>query len=255
MNDSYIAILDSGLGGLAVLNKLIEKLPNERFLYYGDGVNAPYGNRSVNELYSIALKRIEEMSKYPLKAVVLACNTLSVNVRAKIENSLGIPVFGVFPSIEKYIMCGKPCLLLATERTAEKFINMPHVDVVGLKTLARDIEYNMFNMHAVDLNKNLTRSVGNFVNEKGYYNAVILGCTHYIFIRNKILDHFCPKIIEDSTTFTIKKVKEYIINNKSLVNHKGFDLKFIGEHATVYKNFCVSSGQEWQKVINFFKKK
>ena len=72
----YIAVFDSGLGGISVLRHLLKQMPGERYLYFGDSANAPYGSRptaEVRDLTLAAAKRL--MEEKPLKALVLACNT------------------------------------------------------------------------------------------------------------------------------------------------------------------------------------
>ena len=64
MNDGYIAILDSGIGGVSVLLELIKLLPNERYLYFGDNHNAPYGNKSLSQLLRITEKNIDYIKQY-----------------------------------------------------------------------------------------------------------------------------------------------------------------------------------------------
>ena len=90
MNNRFIAVLDSGVGGLSVLSVLEKKFPNERFLYFGDNGNAPYGNRSKQNLLSITLKNIDYIKSYDVKAIVVACNTLSVNIIYNIKEYSGL---------------------------------------------------------------------------------------------------------------------------------------------------------------------
>ena len=72
----YIAVFDSGVGGISVLRHLINTMPGERYLYFGDSANAPYGSRTTQEVQALTLTAIENlMAQYPIKAVVVACNT------------------------------------------------------------------------------------------------------------------------------------------------------------------------------------
>ena len=86
MHNGFIALLDSGIGGISVLKELVNRFPNESFLYFGDNLNAPYGNRNKYDMLSLVMKNIDEIKRYPLKAIVLACNTLSVNLIAEIKD-------------------------------------------------------------------------------------------------------------------------------------------------------------------------
>lgn len=244
MTNSYIAVLDSGAGGLSLLKKLTETFPSEKFLYFGDLKNAPYGNKSVAQLKKITELNIDKIKQFPIKAIVLGCNTLSVTLRSDIENYAAVPVIGVYPPVEMFLSQNKKVLMLSTVRTSEKFLGYKGLDVVGLKTLARDIEYNMFNLQAVDLERNLKNSFGKYTDKKGYYDVIILGCTHYIFVKNKILDHFCPKKIISGEEFSVKQLKKLLPIPKKQVKHCKNQVLFLGEFAKYYKKIYVNGGQK-----------
>ena len=244
MRDGYIAVLDSGIGGLSVLNELVKLLPNERYLYLGDNGNAPYGGKSLRELMALTEKNIDLLKSYDLKALVLGCNTLSANLYKQISEYSGVPTFGVYPPVEFASMLGGEVLLLATERTAERFKGIDHLTTVGLRNLARDIENNIYNTRAIDVKNNLLQhSVGKFVNQSGYYKTVILGCTHYFFVKNKILDHFRPQNIINGDHFTAKCVHDFLKNSKSLGNNKRFSVFFLGEFSKYNEKFWVYGGK------------
>ncbi len=237
MNDGYIALLDSGIGGLSVLNQLLNILPNEKYIYFGDNQNAPYGNKSLSELKRITFKNIDYIKQYNIKLLVVACNTLSVNLINDITAYSGLKTFGVFPPVEQAIIKSKRSLLLATERTAQIYREVKGLTAIGLKTLAKDIEDNKFKLNSFSIDKAITMSSGKYVNTLGYYDSIILGCTHYFFIKNKIFDHFRPQKIIFGEKFTADAVKNFIKNKKSLENYKQNELLFIGENAKTNQDF------------------
>ena len=71
----YIAVFDSGVGGISVLRQLLQVLPNERYLYFGDSINAPYGTRPEAEVRQLTIAAAEKLRKRGIKAFVIACNT------------------------------------------------------------------------------------------------------------------------------------------------------------------------------------
>ena len=73
--NEYIAVFDSGVGGISVLRQLRRELPAERFLYFGDSANAPYGDRSVEEVRGLTLAAARKLMGRGVKALVVACNT------------------------------------------------------------------------------------------------------------------------------------------------------------------------------------
>ena len=101
MCNDYIGVMDSGVGGLSVLKRLVEVMPNQAFLYFGDNQNAPYGNKSKRELLRLVTSNIIYLLSYNVKAIVVACNTLSMGLMTEIKEFSPVPVFFVFPPFVK----------------------------------------------------------------------------------------------------------------------------------------------------------
>ena len=250
MKEGYIAILDSGIGGISILKQMMEQMPNEKYLYLGDNKNAPYGNLSDLQLTLLSLKNIDLIKRYPIKALVIGCNTLSVRVRKIIAEYSGVKTFCLFPPVEKLAIESEKTLMLSTVKTAQiyKFIykDIKNLTVVGLKMFAQDIEKNTFNLDLIDINQNLQPEnivvYGEFIDRKGYYDNVILGCSHYFFVKNKITNHFCPRKVCCGDNYTVKFVYEYLKNKKSLEKIKRNEVLFIGESAKINKYFFEKGG-------------
>ena len=97
----YIAVLDSGLGGLSVLRHLRQLLPGERFLYYGDSANAPYGTRTRQEVEALTLQAAELLMQRGLKALVVACNTAtSAAIESLRKKYPELIVVGIEPALK-----------------------------------------------------------------------------------------------------------------------------------------------------------
>ena len=73
--NDYIAVFDSGVGGISVLRHLVNHLPSERFLYFGDSANAPYGTKTKEQVRELTFAAAEMLMKRGIKALVVACNT------------------------------------------------------------------------------------------------------------------------------------------------------------------------------------
>ena len=71
----YIAVFDSGVGGISVLRELLQLMPDERYLYYGDSANAPYGTRPTSEVRALTIAAAKRLMTRGCKALVVACNT------------------------------------------------------------------------------------------------------------------------------------------------------------------------------------
>ena len=190
----YIAVFDSGVGGISVLRHLIRILPGERFVYFGDSANAPYGSRSTEEVRSLTLSAVDRLlSAYPLKALVIACNTATAaavrDVRAAHPELL---VVGIEPALKVAAdhFPGGRVGVLATEVTLreEKFDTLLHrfdEDVTIYKIPAPGL-VELVEAGKVDTPETeaLLRKV--FAPYQGKLDAVVLGCTHYPFARAAI---------------------------------------------------------------------
>ena len=95
MKTSPIGIFDSGVGGLTVVKSLLERLPSESFLYYGDTAHVPYGNKSREELFKYASEIISFLLSRDVKTIVVACGTHSSVTLTEIEKTCPIPILGV----------------------------------------------------------------------------------------------------------------------------------------------------------------
>ena len=248
MCEKFIALLDSGIGGLSVLKSLQNKFLYESFIYLGDNDNSPYGNRSVYDLTKITLKNIDLIKSYPVKAIVVACNTLSVNILPTIKEYSNLPCFGIFPPVERCVMNKKRTLLLATKLTAEKYVNYnSYIDVVGLKDLATDIENNIHSINNIKISDHVSGANDcTFKNCKNYYETVILGCTHYSFVKKQIFDHFQPQNLTSGESDLILNLNKFLQNEKSSVKTKRNRVLFIGKNAVKNEKIYNTSGQTWQ---------
>ena len=121
--DDFIGVFDSGVGGISILKKLRDYLPDEDFFYYGDSANAPYGEKSEKEVLSLSQNLARRMIERGAKAVVIACNTATSAAAAAIRESYrDIPIVGIEPAIKPAAMKlshGK-ILVMATPMTLQR---------------------------------------------------------------------------------------------------------------------------------------
>lgn len=183
-----VALFDSGIGGLTVLAACKKVLPNQLFYYYGDNANAPYGNLSssrINELVDRAFTLFQELE---VKAVVLACNTVTAVCAQRLRAQYPFPIVGAEPALLPALKKGKRVLVLATRATRES------VRFALLKNRASSLFPNAeIIVPACDeLAGVIERGI-----EKGEFNlasylpketadVVVLGCTHYLYAKPQI---------------------------------------------------------------------
>lgn len=185
----YIAVFDSGVGGISVLRHLRRHLPGERYLYFGDSANAPYGTRPTEQVRQLTLAAAEKLYReYPIKALVLACNTATaaaVNTLRSIYPDRII--IGIEPALKVAAdhFPGGRVGVMATEVTLreEKFDTLLHrfdrectVAKIPAPGLVELVEQGLGDSPQAEalLRRILTPYVGKL-------DALVLGCTHYPF--------------------------------------------------------------------------
>ena len=199
----YIAVFDSGVGGISVLRHLLKQLPGERFVYFGDSANAPYGSRPTEEVRALTLAAVEKLlAEYPLKALVIACNTATAaavkDVRAAHPELI---VVGIEPALKVAAdhFPGGRVGVLATEVTLreEKFDTLLHrfdenvtIYKIPAPGLVELVEKGMVDTPQTEalLKKVLKPYLGRL-------DAVVLGCTHYPFVKNAIRRVLGPSVV------------------------------------------------------------
>ena len=185
--EDYIAVFDSGLGGISVLRHLRRLMPGERYLYFGDSANAPYGSRSTEEVRALTLAAAEKlMARKPLKALVLACNTATAaavkDLRSRYPELI---VIGIEPALKVAAdhYPGGRIGVMATEVTLreEKFdtlLNRFHenctVTKIPMPGLVQLVEAGKTG--TPEMKTLLQNLLAPYI---GRLDAVVLGCTHY----------------------------------------------------------------------------
>lgn len=239
---SPIGVFDSGIGGLNVLKRVAAKLPHESFIYFGDNENAPYGNKSESELFELSKNAVNTLLSRGVKAIVVACNTVSSSVFNKLLSVSPVPLIPTLPPIVKNK--AKRTLLMCTPNTAKSDYVLKNYDfaqVLPLPFLAAEIERYLYSKdnfkekHAKSTKLNLLKNVNldkDLRGAYGIYDIVVLGCTHYTFLKKEIAARFpSAKIIsgEQKTAVDLKRT----LTNLSLLREHGSigGVEFIGNSA------------------------
>lgn len=192
-NLSPIGVFDSGVGGISTLRELVRQLPEESFLYYGDDAHAPYGTRPTDEVRALTADCIAELVNAGVKAVVLACNTATAAAAAYLRECYpDLPIIGAEPALKPAVMAGHRKIgVMATPTTLREQKFRALVDRFGGKAqilplpapgLVELIEQDIRSGEALDalLGQLLAPAL-----EEGI-DALVLGCTHYPFVRDAI---------------------------------------------------------------------
>ncbi len=214
-----IAIIDSGMGGISVLKRIIEKYHTGNYIYFADNLNMPYGNKK-KDFIKARINNLIRMffETYKVDIVILACNTAS-SVISKNQYSSVLTID--FDENSTYL----------TTKLTKK--NLPSLDVIADNTLASDIEKNIFNRDklSVIIKRHVEKNQLNELSE------LVLGCTHYELVSD-LFQQCCPDTIIKNNTESIMNKLKYepcndelnikIILSKSSLDYEEKLLKLLG---------------------------
>jgi glutamate racemase len=195
MKDSRpIAVFDSGVGGISVLRELVRIMPNENYIYYGDSKNAPYGTKTLEEVRTLTRAHANELFSQGAKGLVVACNTAtSAAVRVLREEYPTIPIVGIEPAVKPAVSFSEHprVLVLATPMTIreEKFKRLmaryeDQGEIIPLPCPGLMNFVERGDLDGDDVQKYLTELL--FAFQEDPVDAVVLGCTHYPFLKQQI---------------------------------------------------------------------
>ena len=218
MND-LIGFFDSGVGGVSVLREAVRLLPNEHFLFYGDNCNAPYGPRPLDEIRALSAAGIRRLLERDVKAIVIACNTATSAyahiVRAEHPE---LPIVGMEPALKPahYARHGGQVIVLATEATLrlEKFRSLMArygddvIPVVG-HGLVELVESGRADSE--EAAERMESLLGPYAGRQ--IDAIVLGCTHYPFLRKLIQALFPAAKLFDGLEGTAARLKALLEQN------------------------------------------
>jgi len=174
-----IGMFDSGIGGLTVLNSLINKYPNHEYIYFGDTLHMPYGEKSKEEIIEYANNIIKFLESNNVDIIIIACGTVSSNIEYLKSNTKLIDIISPLKNkLDKY----KKISILATPLSIKtnafkKYINTK-LNLVSCPMLVPIIESGNYS--------NLDKYLEEYLSSTLDSDALILGCTHYPLIQDKI---------------------------------------------------------------------
>ncbi len=221
-----IGVFDSGVGGISVLREALRALPGEDFIYYGDTAHAPYGTKSEDQVCRLACRVVDTLLTYQIKALVIACNTATGAAGQMLRSTYDMPIIGMEPALKPASLIRQQgqVLVLATPvtLTSQKYqrlyaqygegaVSLPCPGLMefvergdeGSPELLRYLQtlFAPFDRQAVD--------------------AVVLGCTHYVFLKDVIAPFFDAHTrVIDGNAGTVQQLKRRLM---------GAELLFLGK--------------------------
>ena len=240
MDNSPIGIFDSGVGGLSVFNRLYKLLPNENYIYFGDTVNLPYGDKSKEQLIEISKSIFDFFAQKSVKAVVMACNTTSAITYDIFKNSYDYKIYPVVQTMAKEIAKQnyKKIGVFATNATINSHAYKRNINLLNPQIEVFEIacpEWVGIVESEQIQNSASINNIKKYLNEMLLNNPekIILGCTHYPYLI-EILSKYAP---EDLFINPAQSVAEFVYQDL-----KSNDLLCEGKNCSV--KFYVSSNPE-----------
>ncbi len=199
---ALIGVFDSGVGGLSILDEALRQLPQHDYIYLADSANAPYGEKSSNWITARSLALCKYLASKGCHAILIACNTATAEAIAQIRAELSIPIIGVEPGIKPAAMQSQNGIVgvLATEATLKsdkfnallatlpdhcRFIKQSGAGLVPLIEAGKADSEETLDLLSKHLEPILDAGS----------DTLVLGCTHYPFLRKSI-----RKLLGDTIT-------------------------------------------------------
>ncbi|HQF48275.1 glutamate racemase [Flavobacterium alvei] len=219
-NNKPIGIFDSGIGGTSIWAEIHRLLPNEKTIYLADSKNAPYGQKSKEEIIALSSKNTEFLLHMDCKLIVVACNTATTNAIQELRAKYNVPFIGIEPAIKPAATHSKTQTIgiLATQgtlnsdlfhKTAEKFHDTKIIEQVG-HGLVPLIESGQINSPEMT---NLLQSYLTPMIEANI-DYLVLGCSHYPYLIPQIKKIIPSQIHIIDSGEAVARQTQNILNEK-----------------------------------------
>lgn len=224
-----IVVFDSGVGGISVLKELVKVMPEEHFIYFGDSKNAPYGTKTLEEVRRLTGEHAKRMFEEGAKGLVVACNTAtSASVRILRQQYPQIPIVGIEPAVKPASQCKEHprVLVMATPMTIreEKFRKLMQryeekAEILPLPCPGLMDFVERGDLDGEDLKKYLVELL--FAYREHPVDAVVLGCTHYPFVKEAIQETLGNRVLVfDGGAGTAREMRRRLQEANLLTNRR-----------------------------------
>lgn len=219
-NNQPIGVFDSGVGGTSIWSAIHELLPNEQTIYLADSKNAPYGQKSKEEIVALSKKNTDYLLDLNCKLIVVACNTATTNAIVELRQNYDVPFIGIEPAIKPAVTHSKTQVIgiLATQgtlnselfhSTVAKYQNTKIIEQVGhgLVPLIENGEINSPEMNAL-LHSYLTPMIAANI------DYLVLGCSHYPYLIPQIKAILPPHIQIIDSGQAVARQTQFVLQEK-----------------------------------------
>ena len=225
---SPICLFDSGIGGLTVLKKLIDRYPNENYIYLADLARVPFGDKTKEEIKIIVSEIIDWLVKFNPKIIIMACNTSSAILSSELQalsSKLQVPIYGMIESCAKEITKSnyKKISVWATKLVVENnsYKNAIHkmnpnieIEEIACPKLVPMIEDLSF---PEDKKNKIIFEYRDKISKDS--EELILGCTHYPLIKEDLRKLLKTKITDPADSL-VNDLEKYLLPSNNSSNKK-----------------------------------
>ncbi len=220
MDNRPIGIFDSGIGGLTVLYELQKIMPNEKYIFFGDTKNVPYGDKRSQEIIEFSNKIVSFLLTYNVKLCVIACNSIATTALCHLEKKYNVKFISITKSGIKSILKNnlKKVCLIATKKTIETNMYETHMQKIKRNITVINVATPQFALIVengevnTSISKKYVYEYLGFLKDENI-DAIVLGCTHYPFLIEDIKEIIGDiEIINPSIQCAIDS-KNYLCNN------------------------------------------
>lgn len=214
-----IGIFDSGVGGISIAKTVKENISGTQIIYFADSKHAPYGEKSAQFIYQRCHFITKQLIALGCNLIVVACNTATVHTIAKLRQKFSVAFVGVEPGIKPAVLSSqsKRIALWATQATITSkqfqtsltpYRNQAAILLQACNGLVEQVEEN-----AIDSTKTL-KLLNDYIQQALQFNAdtIVLGCTHYPFLKNKIRQILPKEIAIISTEIAVAAQVKRTVN-------------------------------------------
>lgn len=225
MNDSPIAVFDSGLGGLTVVRAIHEVLPRETIVYFGDTARVPYGTKSSRTVLQFAEQDCQFLLQFEPKLVVVACNTASALALRDLAGKVQVPLLGVVePGAAAAVRQaeGRPIAVLATEATVASGAYLKAIQDLSPRTAVTQQRCPSL-VPLIEEGRDSQDPILRMLLDEYLEGirplkpaVIVLGCTHYPLVTEAIADLIPGAAIVDSADATARQVRQFLLSEDAL---------------------------------------
>ena len=191
-NNNPIGLFDSGIGGTSIWKAINQLLPNENSIYLADSKNAPYGEKSKEEIIALSKKNTELLLELNCKIIVVACNTATTNAIKELRATYDIPFIGIEPAIKPAVNNSKTQTIgiLATKGTLSSELFNKTIELYQGTNIIEQIGHGLVELiengaiNSPEMEKLLQSYLTPMIEKNIDY--LVLGCSHYPYLIPKI---------------------------------------------------------------------